>query len=76
VSAEPIIKFRIATLKARIEASHLICDDLARQFQSAVTRAAKTESALRYRDAVHHAVTLQRLLDVMEREEREGHSHT
>ena len=56
------IKFKIGTLKARIEASHQYSASLASEFKKAWTSTEKTRIAFRYGEALNQTRSLEHLL--------------
>jgi len=67
-----ITRLRIRSLRAKIEASRLRSAELAEKFQSARTGGEKTRIARRYDEALKHTHTLQLLLSLLERQERDA----
>lgn len=65
-------KLRIHSLLAQIEASRLYSVSLANQFDAAPTNGEKTKIAQRYDDALKQTHTMQLLLELLERQEREN----
>jgi putative IMPACT (imprinted ancient) family translation regulator len=66
------IKFKIGTLKARIEASRQYSASIASEFKKASTSTEKTRIAFRYGEALNQTRSLERLLEMIERKETEA----
>jgi hypothetical protein len=68
-------KLRISALKAQLEASRLLCESFANQFENALTTEQKAELVLHWDQAMQENHTLQLALFLLEKQERE-HSVT
>jgi hypothetical protein len=65
-------RFRIQTLKAKIEASHLYCDALTIQFEAASTDREKAKIGSRLTASLKMTQAMQLLLEMLEKHEQEG----
>lgn len=69
-----IERFKVASLRAQIDASILYSSELAGRFQSAATSRDKTEIAREYGIALNQAHMMRLLLETLERNQDEGQS--
>lgn len=59
-------------MKAQMEASRLHCVSIANEFEKAQTNAEKTNIANHYNEALKRTHATQLLMELLERQEREG----
>jgi len=67
-----IRKLRVHTLKAQLALRHLMCESLAKEFETALTFERRAALARKWDVTLKEGHVLQRMLDLLERQERES----
>jgi len=74
--ATMINRLKMHSLRAQIETSRLLCGALAGKFELTTSPTEKSKLARRYDEALRQTHTMQLLLELMERQEREAVGQT
>jgi hypothetical protein len=67
-----IRKLRVHTLKAQLALRHLICESLAKEFETALTFERRAALARKWDVTLKEGHVFQLMLDLLERQERES----